>query len=358
MQASVTDDIANLGLSESEWNRTVSQSETNTIFQTYQWFHAWWKVFGGQHRLFFISLKDDEGIIGFAPLMITADNGSGRVVRFVGDDKADYLDFIITRRKNEVLRKILETVIMPGDKWDSILLNNIPEGSSTAAAIRRISEAQKLRVLLDDRIICPALRIKGHEQAAARIANKVSLRRRSNYFHKNGRLRFFHVHSAQEAREYLPLFFEQHVERWSITESPSLFLKEKNRGFYEELFSSLIQQGWLLFSVVEFDGRPIAFHFGFHYNGKLIWYKPSFDLAFAKRSPGKVLLHNLIKYSIVNEIGELDYTIGDEAFKDHFSNVIRKNVRLSIYRTSWSYYADYVKNHTKRMIRNMWEIRK
>ena len=70
MQSYLIDHISKLNISEALWNQIVSKNETNTIFQTYHWFHSWWKVFGEQNRLFFISIHDKDKIIGLAPLMI------------------------------------------------------------------------------------------------------------------------------------------------------------------------------------------------------------------------------------------------------------------------------------------------
>ena len=59
--------------------------------------------------------------------------------------------------------------------------------------------------------------------------------------------------------------------------------------FYEALAEPLHARGWLQFSVVEFNGAPIAFHFGFDYFDCVTWYKPSFEVRYAEHSPGLLL---------------------------------------------------------------------
>src|ERR1700754_4495691 len=44
-------------LTAKEWNDLVAHNETNSIFQTYEWFDAWWQTFGGAHELFFLLLR-------------------------------------------------------------------------------------------------------------------------------------------------------------------------------------------------------------------------------------------------------------------------------------------------------------
>jgi len=351
MQSYLIEDISKLTISEVIWNQIVSKNETNTIFQTYQWFHSWWKVFGEQNRLFFISIHDKDKIIGLAPLMISTDNKKRRVLRFVGNEKADYADFIISGSKEKVLFKIFETIFLRCKEWDSILLNNIPEYSLTSEIIKKICAHNNFKLLIHNGVVCPTLIIKGHEQDAIKISNKSSLKRRYNYLRNSGRLRFFHITSLHEAKHYLPIFLNQHIDRWSITKYPSLFLDNRNKEFYMELMTNLINSGWLSFSVVEYDDHPIAFHFGFQYNSKLIWYKPSFDINYSKRSPGKVLIRCLLEYAINNGMDELDFTVGDEKFKSHFANEKKRNVQIKIYTNSIHFYRDLVEHHAKRVFK-------
>jgi len=83
--------------------------------------------------------------------------------------------------------------------------------------------------------------------------------------------------------------------------------------------------------VVEFNGLPIAFHFGFDYSGSIIWYKPSFDVQYAEHSPGLLLTRKIIEDGLARSRRELDFTIGDEAFKGRFANLSRFNIALSVY---------------------------
>jgi CelD/BcsL family acetyltransferase involved in cellulose biosynthesis len=71
------------------------------------------------------------------------------------------------------------------------------------------------------------------------------------------------------------------------------------------------------------DGAPAAFHLGFVSEGDLLWYKPSFNPALARYSPGEVLLRELLLYAGEHRLSGLDFTRGDEAFKRRFSDMER-----------------------------------
>ncbi|MBK5272723.1 MAG: GNAT family N-acetyltransferase [Bacteroidia bacterium] len=90
-------------------------------------------------------------------------------------------------------------------------------------------------------------------------------------------------------------FFDQYVKRWGETITlKSLFNEQVERRFYKRLCIGLSGKCWLRFTRIVWNDRSIAFHFGYNYSGFFSWYKPSFDISLTKRSPGEVLLRQLI----------------------------------------------------------------
>ena len=77
----------------------------------------------------------------------------------------------------------------------------------------------------------------------------------------------------------------------------------------------------------------IATHIGITYKNKLYYLMPSYDMEYSKYSPGKILLMYLTKYCYENEFTEIDFTGGNEVYKQKLSN---KNFKL--------YYASKPKN--------------
>ena len=72
MNFTLVTDINQINIDKNTWNALVLQNQTNTIFQTYEWFHSWWEAFGDEYQLVFIIIKDEDHLKGFAPLMIQA----------------------------------------------------------------------------------------------------------------------------------------------------------------------------------------------------------------------------------------------------------------------------------------------
>jgi len=321
-----------------EWNRLLSLSETNTIFQTYEWIWTWWTVFGHKYSLFLVEFWDRDRLLALAPLMLDR-TGMKCSLRFIGEEHSDYCDFIAGERKQEALTAIFDAIVSCKE-WDVIQLKNVPESSTTVAAIRNFCGRTGKRLLETNGKYCPTLMIMGHEDHARRVLRKKTVRRRCNYLKKAGDFKVFHVETVEEAMRYLEPFFAQHIKKWNGSSPSSLFLKQENRDFYHNLVYALLPGGLLLFTVLEFDGRPIAFHFGFDYASKVIWYKPSYDPDYGRRSPGTVLLKHLIEYCLDRGRNELDFTIGDEPFKRRYTNLVRKNGDFRIYNSNSRYFLE------------------
>lgn len=345
LRVRMTSSFEDVGLDESAWNSLVARSDTNSVFLTHQWARSWLAVYGGDRQLLFVVANDASGVRGVMPLVVDR-TPANRVARFVGDGRADYSDVLAPAGEPEVATAMLDA-LLASDCWDSLDLHNIPERSQTPAALRRCCARAGFPVVFDADTICPALIIQGHEDEARRILDKPSLRRRLNHFARTGSLVVRHLTDAAEILPMLDQFFEQHVSRWAGSTSPSLFNKERNRDFYRTLTRNLAGTPWLLFTAVQRDGRPIALHYGFDYDGVVTWYKPSFDPAVAENSPGLALLRQLIEHAVTERRRELDFTWGAEPFKARFTNQQRRTIRLQVFRHP----ARYVMTRVGRSLR-------
>jgi CelD/BcsL family acetyltransferase involved in cellulose biosynthesis len=318
-------------LTAREWNDLVAHNETNSIFQTYEWFDAWWQTFGGPQQLFFVVLRREGKVIGFAAMMLRNVSWRGRRLEFVGTGNADYEDFVLPYDKPAAMVALCKFLSAHSSRWSSAWLANVPSQSSTLEHLHKAGASCGLYLVQEAQLRCPALRLEGDRPGAEKLLKKYSLKRPLNWFSSRGEVRFRNVAALSEIQSLLPAFFDQHARRWHAAGRPSLFDAGAQRTFYLALAAALHSAGWLLFSVVEFNGQPIAFHFGFDYFGSIIWYKPSFEVQYAEHSPGLLLTRKIIEDGLQRSKRELDFTIGEEAFKDRFANVSRYNVTLSVY---------------------------
>jgi CelD/BcsL family acetyltransferase involved in cellulose biosynthesis len=281
-------------------------------------------------------------------MMITRETGLiiGQVrkcLHFIGSTNhaSDYCDFIIDPDVPEALDALLQELCTCSEEFYRIDLSHFPSHSPNQARTLEYLRSRGARTSVEVQEEAP-VRILGDGQADLKTANKSSLKRHTSSFRKSGDLRFHQCGSEAEILGFLGTFFEQHKARRAITGSPSQFFDRAQQTFYRELVREVFPYGWLRFDVVLFNGAPLAFHFGFEYRRRFIWYKPTFDVQFASRSPGEVLIKFLLEDAIEKKLEEFDFTIGSEAFKYRFANKIRHVNRVIAFQSItdyWNYRA-------------------
>jgi CelD/BcsL family acetyltransferase involved in cellulose biosynthesis len=302
----------------SAWSRVLARGDTDSVFQTWHWLKAWWDVFG-RGQLLLIAAEQDGRQVALAPLF--ADGG---MVFFVGSGGSDYLDFLGDISDPVILDAILGTARerVPGFLGFRFYL--VPDESPTGAGLQE--SAGRLGLVCHDEgdLPAPALALLDPPGAGLAAAAKTSLVRHERFFRREGEVKVLHLRDGWAILPHLDSFFDQHVARWLATANPSLFLQPQQRAFYRRLCEVVGPAGWLRFTRIDWNDSPIAFHFGFCHAGHYLWYKPSFAIELARRSPGEVLLRQLILAADEEGAHTFDFGLGDEAFKRRFANRFRR----------------------------------
>jgi CelD/BcsL family acetyltransferase involved in cellulose biosynthesis len=331
------------------WNDLARRSDTATIFQSFEWHAAWWKVFRDDYELRMLLAWNDSRLAGIAPWVLSRKTGE---LQFLGsgDYSSDYCDFLIHPAHPDAVEPLAAWIFESARAWRKLDFRNFPSHSGHRLRFERCLRKQSPYVFSEIETPAPT-RILGNASADREAVNKASLKRHFNWFKKNGKLEFAHLESEQEILPLLDLFFRQHIERRAMTGTPSQFLNPKQRQFYRELVRLLAPARWLKFGVVRFNGSPIAFHFGFEYKSRFVWYKPAFSAEHAKQSPGEVLLKFLLEYAVGRQLEEFDFTVGDEPFKYRFANHIRTNHRVQVFSLPIGYWLRHAKKLAKQILR-------
>lgn len=332
MRIQLIDHFAALEAYRTAWDRLLQHSPTNTIFQTSAWLTAWGEVFGGDYGLRVLLGFEGDSLVAAAPLVLSPKRlywWPMTCLEFAGTAPSDYTDFLY--RDEDSLRELVRA-LRAELAWDVLDLERIPSASPTT------------RVLAEEfpgwrGTTCPcdvaSTYVFGPGQDGSDILKKKSIHRHLNRLQRAGTVAVRHLTQAELIEPELEAFFTQHIERRSLTDTPSLFLDPRERLFYRRLTQQLAPCGQVLLTVITLNDHPVAFHYGFLYGQRLLWYKPSFSNQHAQLSPGKVLIAELFKYCRAHALAELDFTIGDDAYKEHFTNVKRYNLKFQTFRNGW-----------------------
>lgn len=331
------------------WNALALASATATVFQSYEWHDAWWRVFADDYELRVLLAREGGCTVAIAPWAVSR---SGRELLFIGsgDYASDYCDFLVDPAHPEAVDAFAEWMFANRAAWRRVDLRNVPSGSPHRARLEARVRERSPWLFSEVEADAPT-RLLGDAAADRGAVNKSSLKRHFKQLSKAGRLSFEHLDAADETEPLLEAFFAQHVERRALAGGKSQFLDPRQRRFYVELVRRLGPRGWLRFAVVRLDGEPIAFHLGFEYRSCFVWYKPAFSVAHARRSPGEVLLKYLLEDAIARGLAEFDFTVGNEPFKYRFANRVRTNHRVRVYALPAGYWLRRARGLAKRLLR-------
>ena len=147
-----------LPLGADEWNALVAANETNTVFQTYEWFDAWWQCFGASRELFLLVVREGDVIRGFAPLMRRSNIFGWRTLEFVGTGNADYHDFVLPYDKPRAVAAICKFLRANRRRWDRLALGKLPSESSTLPALMEAGLGSGLHLVREVRVPCPSMK--------------------------------------------------------------------------------------------------------------------------------------------------------------------------------------------------------
>ncbi|MEA3254493.1 MAG: GNAT family N-acetyltransferase [Candidatus Altiarchaeota archaeon] len=337
-----------------KWDCLLEASETNIIFSTFEWVSSWWESFGADKNLFVLIVEKDDVIVGIAPLMITSHKKFRvriRKLEFIGTPLSNYSDFIISQEKEEVLKVIYGYILKKRGCWDIINLKEIPETSSTVSISQRILDKHRVfsNFFVSDLCRFLVLESSNRRMIEKKIKQK-TLRRHINYFNRTGRLsfvRYDRMENFDEADDLMEKFFEQHISRWESTSTPSMFYDPRHRTFYHSILKSMLPKKWVTFSTLKFDDKVIAFLFGFSYDNTYSEYIVSFDINYAKRSPGMIAFKYNIEDTLNRGVSEYDLGRGNTPYKSRFTDRVRKNFKIGVYQNYFIYILDTAWEKTK-----------
>ena len=252
MHVEMFQDIEDVPLDSNSWNSLVERNSTNTVFQTYEWFHSWWKSYKSVFSLVFLVLKDSSNnVTAFAPLMIQQESFGRKYLRFAGDLNADYCDFVIAGDRSLAIKMFLDFLFSKKVSWTSMTLLNIPEYSNTRQCLETICKLNDYKIQIKSPVLAPSLVFDNNFENIKKSLNRYSINRHYNKLIRLGDLEFVNLYKYNDILPYLDDFFEQHIRRYSLKNTRSQFTDNKSRIYFKELLSLLCEKDNIIFSILK-----------------------------------------------------------------------------------------------------------
>lgn len=325
-------------LSRDAWNGLAAKNPSGTIYQTWEWNSVSLQAYGNGRQPWIVSVKDKGQLIAIMPLALFEDNGQ-KILRFMAAERSDYCELIANCPSQDVYEAVFKYLFSLNGPWDVCLIDNVPPSSGFGPFVKRSPRIKDVS-FVSSKVESFALDLADTAFAQKALRKRRVLDYRNHLCH-SGRYEILHLTHREEIKPHLDDFFSQHIKRWEKTSWPSLFLQQENQVFYRLLVDGL-PEGQIVLSVLKWNDAVLAYHFGLQFNDTLIWYKPSFDPGYSTKSPGQVLLYEVLQFAQTTKKKVFDFGVGKEDYKFRYSNRRSVNETFRIYRHRSGYWKDYL----------------
>jgi hypothetical protein len=324
----MVDDLRQFEAMQGEWNELVESMTHPEVFYMWEWNFHYFRHYRVGDALMIVVVRDSSRtIVGIAPLCRKTVRRLGcavRVVQTLVVDLADYRNFLIRggAHRGRIVSEILDFLHRRRHAWDVLELVQLCSRDATTMHLASVAQAQpqwNVRVNVATPV---AVRRYRAERLAEDVARLRRARNRLATLEKRGfRVRI----GCNDFDAHWPVFCDLHRKAWPS----SPFHQVAGRRLYDDLRASAGLKGRLEFSVLEFEGRPVAMHFGFVDESKLYFYMPVMDPDFRQERVGAVLLYAMVQH-YGKSVAVFDFMRGLEPYKLWYTDDLDINLRIVI----------------------------
>jgi len=329
---------AELAVLADEWNRLGEEAAAPNAFMSYDWFKLWARRHAdegrpGAVRPHVVVLRKEGAVSGIAPLVRRTMQRVLRVRKLgFATHHSDYNDLLVGRDDGTALRAVAEHLAQTAAEWELMDLRELRDhGSGTAGLEDALRQAGLRYQVLEESGGCPYVAMDS--EAAAMIEQlRQTLRRQHRKAESEGlRIR---VIEHPEREPGLVEILAALDKKKQGHRSSEIFLANY-REVFQHLFDTLGPRGWLYVALLEIGGTPAAFILGFRCGRKMWDYTGSYDRAYARFSPGRLLMPPLLDYCRTNGFDEYDLLRGEEGYKLAWCKSDHRRARVVVWNRRW-----------------------
>lgn len=311
---------------EQEWNNLLERSQTATIFMTYDWAIAVWKVRTEESHPFILKFYDGATLVGLAPLHLFHRKFGIKVLQFIPMGLYDYclagsLDVLsATGYEEQIVETMMTFLKMRSRRWDVFIWSELNETSPSYSTLTRSAESTGLWLLKE--FIYPTYMLQLPptwqeylNQLSPGLRN--SIERRTRKIIRECNATFERVSDIEESKRLMQIMFDYHESRWPEHERYRR-IALKNLGL--QLACTMIPKGYLDIHVLKVKDTPVAINWDFRFHGTYLGFRTAHspDGQWSKYSVGTILLAYIIKEAIKDKLSTFDMLQGEFDYKIRF----------------------------------------
>ena len=292
------------------WANPSHSLRWNSLFVLPAWLKVWWQEFGAGAELHLGAIRQEEEVIGVAPLLVREGKTS-----FIGSaDVCDYLDFIVAPGRERDFFSVLL------DDWrekgiNQLDLSPVRPDSTVLTYLVSIAQNRGYEVLCHPEDVSLELDLPSTWDEYLAILNKKQrheVRRKLRRLWETGNVEHRCVEVGREVEDYLDIF----LKLFSLSrDEKASFMNPKMESFFRSLAKAMAEIGLLRLGIIQLGKVPAAMTMGFDYNDSHYLYNSAYDPQFNYLSVGLLCKVLCLKESIKKGRKKWDFLKGGEPYK-------------------------------------------
>ena len=295
---------------ESEWERLLPETAADTIFLTPTWQRVWWEHFGRDANLQLLSVRQDDDLIGIAPLMLT-----DGVMSFLGDtDLFDYHDFLIKKGRETEFYDVLCEYLLEIE-WHTLELKSLREGSDALVYLKALADQKGFRAEIEEEDVSPFADLAptwdDYQMGLSKKARH-ELRRKLRRLEAADNAHQYSFEDPEDLAECMPDFFR--LMRASSRDKDD-FLTEERELFFKDMAARLAGKGIFKLFFLEVDDKRVASCICFDYGDSYLLYNSGYDPEYSSLSVGLLNKALCLREALEKGRSKFDFLRGMERYK-------------------------------------------
>ncbi|MBI4283181.1 MAG: GNAT family N-acetyltransferase [Chloroflexi bacterium] len=303
------------------WADSNHHLRWSSVFVLPVWLQTWWQKFRAGDELYLTGVRQDEMLIGIAPLMVKGEKASllGSV------DVCDYLDFVVVPgMERDFFSTLLDDLKQKGINY--LDLRPLRPDATVLTHLVDIAQSRGYEVLCQPEDVSAELDLPASWEEYLAILNtkqRHEVRRKLRRLSQAGKVDCYFVKGSAAVHQAMDTFLKMFTESRS---DKATFLTTQMESFFRSMADTMAEAGLLKLGVLDLDTLPVAMIMCFDYDNCLYLYNSSYDIKYDSLSVGLLCKVLSIKESIEEGKKRFDFLKGDEIYKYHLGG---KEVPLS-----------------------------
>lgn len=337
-----------------EWLDLLDACGCSNAFASFPWIVSWFRraaSMPGAPTPYVVSVRSGGRLEAIVPLQRRLVGPRAFPIRKLETANlllTDYGECLIARDPDLAAGVVASYLAEQAGQWDLLDLRGISE-SPNLESLERGFRLAGLDLCRRHDSICPFVRIEGTWEAW--------LRKRSSRSRRKWQLRAAAIRSAGMRARIVESMEPGLFERMAAVEANKpendRLLSSRYSAFFQSLLPSLAAEGRLYIALLEREGELISYEFGFRAGAKLWVYNKAYDPAYARLSPGFILIPEVFDYALRAGCQEYDFLRGEEDYKRRVASGCHETWRVLVHSrrprslAAWSLFSAFRRPEAK-----------